>query len=123
MLQREEQRFTERSASNTNGADSLDDDEEADIELMSADEQSPLAPSSTDPNEGKIHDAAGVVVMGEDLSHQTWTQEALGTLRLFFTRKMMCLSPLFFYTVSYLYLTCCEEFCAGQRFVVLSRTN
>ncbi len=123
MLQREEQRFTERSASNTNGADSLDDDEEADIELMSADEQSPLAPSGTDPNEGKIHDAAGVVVMGEDLSHQTWTQEALGTLRLFFTRKMMCLSPLFFYTVSYLYLTCCEKFCAGQRFFVLSRTN
>ena len=112
MLQREEQRFTERSASNTNGADSLDDDEEADIELMNADEQSPLAPSGTDPNEGKIHDSAGVVVMGEDLSHQTWTQEALGTLRLFFTRKMMCLSPLFFYTVSYLYLTCCEEFCA-----------
>ena len=112
MLQREEQRFTERPASNTNGADSLDDDEEADIELMNADEQSPLAPSGTDPNEGKIHDSAGVVVMGEDLSHQTWTQEALGTLRLFFTRKMMCLSPLFFYTVSYLYLTCCEEFCA-----------
>ena len=106
MLQREEQRFTKRS-SNTNGADSLDD-EEVDIELMNADEQSPLSPSGTDPNEGKIHDA-GVVVMGEDLSHQTWTQEALGTLRLFFTRKMMCLSPLFFYTVSYLYLTCCEE--------------
>jgi hypothetical protein len=106
MLQREEQRFTKRS-SNTNGADSLDD-EEVDIELMNADEQSPLSPSGTDPNEGKIHDA-GVVVMGEDLSHQTWTQEALGTLRLFFTRKMMCLSPLFFYTVSYLYLTCCKE--------------
>ena len=97
MLQRE-QRFT-KHFSDTIGADSLDD-EEADIELMISDEQSPLAPSGTDPNEQKIHDAG--VGMGEDLSHQTWTQEALVTLRLFFTRKMMCLAPLFFYTVSYL---------------------
>ena len=35
----------------------------------------------------------------DDMGRDTWTKEAMGTLRLFLTREMMCLSPLFFYTV------------------------
>jgi len=39
----------------------------------------------------------------EDLSSQSWWQEAQGTLQMFFNKRMMFLSPLFFYTVrSYL---------------------
>lgn len=36
----------------------------------------------------------------DDLSNQSWTQESLGTLKLFFTQRMMFLFLLFFYTVS-----------------------
>jgi hypothetical protein len=104
MLQQRGQRLA-----NDDGIDrSPDDDGGADIEMMPADEKSPLAPSGADPSERRARDAG--VRMGEDLSHQTWTEEARGTLRLFFTRKMMCLSPLFFYTVSGLDSTHCDEF-------------
>jgi MFS family permease len=35
-----------------------------------------------------------------ELSDQSWTEESLGTLKLFRTQRMICLCPLFFYTVS-----------------------
>jgi len=34
----------------------------------------------------------------EELSSYSWQQEAQGTLNMFFTKRMLCLSPLFFYT-------------------------
>lgn len=68
-----------------------------DLEMIT--EKSPL---NSDPGakfasgESQITDNGNKIC--EDLSHQSWLQEAHGTLKLFFTRRMLFLSPLFFYT-------------------------
>mmetsp|Transcript_37984 Transcript_37984/g.80029 ORF Transcript_37984/g.80029 Transcript_37984/m.80029 type:complete len:520 (-) Transcript_37984:396-1955(-) len=38
------------------------------------------------------------ITMDEDLSRESWRQEARGTLKMVFTKRMLCLSLLFFYT-------------------------
>ncbi|KAL3811154.1 hypothetical protein ACHAXA_001369 [Cyclostephanos tholiformis] len=78
-------------------------DEGADIEMIT-DERSSLAIHGRDRTNTiqgrRRRPAKGGIVMavGDDLSQETWAREAMGTLRLFLTNEMMCLSPLFFYT-------------------------
>jgi len=70
-------------------------------DLESISEQSPLNESPVEYSEfdkghSNVQDSS--LKIHEDLSHQSWVQEAHGTLRMCFTKRMLCLSPLFFYT-------------------------
>ncbi|KAL7536497.1 hypothetical protein ACHAXR_007202, partial [Thalassiosira sp. AJA248-18] len=71
--------------------------EKKDIEMIS--ESTPLnADSGAEYERAESQTTNNEIVMCEDLSHQSWWQEAQGTLNMFFTKKMLYLSPLFFYT-------------------------
>jgi hypothetical protein len=65
-------------------------------------EQTPLSIAlATEENvSGELQVTDDDINMSEDLSHLSWSNEGKGTLKLVFTRKMLCLSLLFFYTVS-----------------------
>ena len=86
-----------------------------DVEMTSS-EQTPLTAADTtvqfSRGESKLNEH-GIKVC-EDLSNQSWWQEAKGTLKMFLTKNMMYLSLLFFYTVSscivswYLYILSCQ---------------
>jgi hypothetical protein len=99
-------------------------DEGDDIEMIT-DERSPLAAyvsdrSTSDEKRERTTDDIKSVSGDDDLSRDTWTVEAMGTLRLFLTSEMMCMSPLFFYTVStYPY---CEECSRALPFTVTNVT-
>lgn len=60
-----------------------------------------LTPLTVDENEKCASEASPIQCRFSDkLSNQSWTQESLRTWKFFFTRRMMCLFLLFFYTVS-----------------------
>ena len=65
-------------------------------------EQTPLniALATEENVSGELQVTDDDINMSEDLSHLSWSNEGKGTLKLVFTRKMLCLSLLFFYTVS-----------------------
>lgn len=65
---------------------------EFDVEMTS--EKTPL---TVDPSSEY---SRGESQMSEDLSNQSWIQEARDTVKMVLNREMMCLSLLFFYTVS-----------------------
>ncbi len=62
----------------------------AELTPLTADRNAKLS-SETKPNES---------CFSVDLSNQSWAEESLGTLKLACTQRMICLFPLFFYTVS-----------------------
>ena len=86
-----------------------------DVEMTSS-EQTPLTAADTtvqfSRGESKLNEH-GIKVC-EDLSNQSWWQEAKGTLKMFLTKNMMYLSLLFFYIASsciaswYLYILSCQ---------------
>ncbi|KAL9183456.1 hypothetical protein ACHAXT_004312 [Thalassiosira profunda] len=68
-----------------------------DLEMIT--EQTPLTVDSNadyDRADSRLTDAGSKG--GEEMSNQSWLQEAQETLKLFATEKMVCLSILFFYT-------------------------
>ncbi len=70
-----------------------------DVEMIS--EQTPLKQSNNTQHEGvKELKEVKKVILNEELSHQSWWQEAKCSLNIFFTKEMLCLFLLFFYTVS-----------------------
>ncbi|KAL7473008.1 hypothetical protein ACHAXS_013383 [Conticribra weissflogii] len=68
-----------------------------DVEMIS--EQTPLKQSNNTQHEGvKELKEVKEVILNEELSHQSWWQEAKCSLNIFFTKEMLCLFLLFFYT-------------------------
>ena len=74
--------------------------QQKDLEMVT--EQTPFTTSSDSSSEyirgeSQIGQGNGIS-MNEDLSHQSWLEEAKGTLRIVLNKRMFYLSPLFFYT-------------------------
>lgn len=81
----------------TNKASSKKPRKQGDLEMIS--EHTPLnEQSGTGHAKGESQMTDDGVKLCEDLSHQSWLQEAQGTLKMFFTERMLFLSLLFFYT-------------------------
>ena len=69
-----------------------------DVEMIT--EQTPLTSNKMITKE----DSA--ITMKEDLSHLSWKEEAQGTMQMVLSKRVLLLSPLFFYTVSFELIEC-----------------
>jgi len=72
-------------------------EKQKDVEMVS--EQTPLKQSNDTQHKGEesLHEEKEMF-LSEELSRQSWWQEAKGSIEIFFTKEMMCLFLLFFYT-------------------------